>query len=404
MVEEINNGVEEEIKNEVEESTVDQDAQEMDDLELKSFSVGNIVKGTVTKIEDKHALVDVGFKVDGIVPISELSSLHIEKVGDVLSEGEEVELKVIRVSEDELVLSKKAVLADQAWDDLENKFENNETFEVQIAAVVKGGLVVDLGVRGFIPASLVERHFVEDFSDYEGRTIEVKIIELDREKNKLILSHRAVLDERADQTKQETLASLQPGQVVEGTVQRLTDFGVFVDIGGVDGLVHISQLAHYRVETPSEVVSEGDQVKVKVLSVDRDNERISLSIKETQPGPWEGIEEKVSTGDVVEGTVKRLVSFGAFVEVFPGVEGLVHISEIANHHIGTPGEVLSEGETVEARVLDVNPQEKRISLSIRDLQSDAAPADSFHSTGNDNDDVGGFSLGDMIGDQLKKYK
>lgn len=404
LVEEINNSVEEEIKSEVEETTDGQDTKEMDDLELKSFAVGNVAKGTVTKIEDKHALVDVGFKVDGIVPISELSSLHIEKVGDVLSEGDEIELKVIRVSEDELVLSKKAVLADQAWDELEGKFDGHETFEVQIAAVVKGGLVVDLGVRGFIPASLVERHFVEDFSDYEGRTIEVKIIELDREKNKLILSHRAVLDENAEHTKQETLASLQPGQVVEGTVQRLTDFGVFVDIGGVDGLVHISQLAHYRVETPSEVVNEGDHVKVKVLSVDRDNERISLSIKETQPGPWEGIAEKVSPGDVVEGTVKRLVSFGAFVEVFPGVEGLVHISEIANHHIGTPGEVLSEGENVEAKVLDVNPQEKRISLSIRDLQSDSETSESMHSTANDSDDGGGFSLGDMIGDQLKKYK
>ncbi|HET7578570.1 MAG TPA: 30S ribosomal protein S1 [Bacillales bacterium] len=373
----------------------------MSDLELKSFSVGESVTGTVTKIEDKHALVDVGFKVDGIVPISELSSLHIEKVGDVLSEGDEVELKVIRVSEDELVLSKKAVAADQAWDDLEAKYEAGETFNVQIAAVVKGGLVVDLGVRGFIPASLVERHYVEDFSEYEGREIEVKIIELDREKNKLILSHRAVLDERAENAKQETLASLEPGQVVEGTVQRLTDFGVFVDIGGVDGLVHISQLAHYRVETPSEVVNEGDAVNVKVLSIDRDSERISLSIKETQPGPWEGIEEKVSAGEVVEGTVKRLVSFGAFVEVFPGVEGLVHISEISNHHIGTPDEVLSEGETVNARVLDVNPDEKRISLSIRDLERDDEGTESLRQT---DDSEGGFSLGDMIGDQLKKYK
>ncbi|HET7656724.1 MAG TPA: 30S ribosomal protein S1 [Bacillales bacterium] len=376
----------------------------MGDLDLKSFSVGDVVKGTVTKIEDKHALVDVGFKVDGIVPISELSSLHIEKVGDMLSEGDEVELKVIRASEDELVLSKKAVLADQAWDELEEKFQNGEKFEVEVAAVVKGGLVVDLGVRGFIPASLVERHFVEDFSDYQGKTIEVKIIELDREKNKLILSHRAVLDERAEEAKQNTLDSLAPGEVVEGTVQRLTDFGVFVDIGGVDGLVHISQLAHYRVETPSEVVSEGDRVQVKVLSIDRDNERISLSIKETQPGPWEGVEQKVSPGDVVEGTVKRLVSFGAFVEVFPGVEGLVHISEISHQHIGTPGEVLSEGEQVEARVLDVNPNEKRISLSIRDLQKNEQSHDSLNTQLGDSDDGGGFSLGDMIGDQLKKYK
>ncbi|HEX6923382.1 MAG TPA: 30S ribosomal protein S1 [Bacillales bacterium] len=376
----------------------------MNDVELKSFSEGEVVNGTVTKIEEKHALVDVGFKVDGIVPISELSSLHIEKVSDVLSEGDELELKVIRVSEDELILSKKAVQADKAWDELEQKYENSETFDVEIAAVVKGGLVVDLGVRGFIPASLVERHYVEDFSGYEGQTVEVKIVELDRGKNKLILSHRAVLDERAETAKHETLDSLQPGETVEGTVQRLTDFGVFVDIGGVDGLVHISQLAHYRVETPSEVVSEGDKVQVKILSVDRDNERISLSIKETQPGPWEGIEDKINTGEVIEGTVKRLVSFGAFVEVLPGVEGLVHISEISNHHIGTPDEVLSEGEMVEARVLDVNPDEKRVSLSIRDLQRNTEIPDQSTLQGDDEEDSGGFSVGDMIGDQLKKYK
>ncbi|HET7629246.1 MAG TPA: 30S ribosomal protein S1 [Bacillales bacterium] len=373
------------------------------EIEMKSFAVGDVVKGTVTKIEEKHALVDVGFKVDGIVPISELSSLHIEKVSDVLSEGDELDLKVIRVSEEELVLSKKAVLADQAWDALEEKYENGETLEVEVADVVKGGLVVDLGVRGFIPASLVERHYVEDFSDYKGKTIEVKIVELNREKNKLILSHRAVLDERAEAAKQATLDALQPGEVVEGTVQRLTDFGVFVDIGGVDGLVHISQLAHYRVEKPSDVVSEGDQVKVKVLSVDRDNERISLSIKETQPGPWEGLRDKISPGDTIEGTVKRLVSFGAFVEVFPGVEGLVHISEISNRHIATPDEVLTEGETVQAKVLDVNPDEKRVSLSMRSLEKDEPLYDS---TGDQDsgDDGGGFSLGDMIGDQLKKYK
>ncbi|HEX7065444.1 MAG TPA: S1 RNA-binding domain-containing protein, partial [Bacillales bacterium] len=241
------------------------------------------------------------------------------------------------------------------------------------------------------------------FSDYEGKTVEVKIVELDREKNKLILSHRAVLDERAETAKQKTLESLQPGEIVEGTVQRLTDFGVFVDIGGVDGLVHISQLAHYRVETPSEVVNEGETVKVKVLSVDRDNERISLSIKETQPGPWEGIEQKISAGEVIEGTVKRLVSFGAFVEVLPGVEGLVHISEISNHHIGTPNEVLSEGESVKARVLDVNAGEKRVSLSIRDLERESEVPEQQGSQ-EDEEDSGGFSLGDMIGDQLKKYK
>lgn len=372
--------------------------------EVNTFSEGDLVKGKVTKVEDKHALVDVGFKVDGIIPISELSSLHIEKVSDILNENDEIELKVIKVSEDELVLSKRAVEAEKAWDALEEKYNNNETFEVKVADVVKGGLVVDLGVRGFIPASLVERHYVEDFSDYKDRDLAVKIVELDRENNKLILSHRAVLDEEADEKKQETLSGIQPGDVVEGTVQRLADFGVFVDIGGVDGLVHISQLAHHRVEKPSDVVQEGETVSVKVLSVDRDNERISLSIKETLPGPWEEIEGKVSTGDTVEGVVKRLVTFGAFVEVAPGVEGLVHISEISNRHIGTPQEELTEGETVKAKVLDVNISDKRISLSIRALQDGEQQQEQQTAQTEQDDDGSGFSLADMVGDQLKKYK
>lgn len=373
--------------------------------EMKSFSVGDVVSGKVTKVEDKQAFVDVGFKVDGIIPISELSSLHVEKVSDVLSEGDELELKVLKVEDDELILSKRAVQAEKAWETLQAALDSGEVIEAEVADVVKGGLVVDLGVRGFIPASLVERHYVEDFSDYKGRTLRLKVVELDKEANKLILSQRAVLDEEVEAKKKEVLASLQPGDVVEGTVQRLTDFGAFVDVGGVDGLVHISQLAHHRVETPAEVVKEGDAVKVKVLSVDPDSERVSLSIKETLPGPWEQVEGTIQPGDVIEGTVKRLVSFGAFVEVAPGVEGLVHISQIANRHIGTPGEVLSEGEHVQAKVLDVNISEKRISLSIRELLDDAGSNQSdrevYEST---NEESSGFSLGDMIGDELKKYK
>ncbi|WEG11391.1 30S ribosomal protein S1 [Pullulanibacillus sp. KACC 23026] len=370
---------------------------------FNELSLGDVVKGKVTKVEDKRALVDVGYKVDGILPISELSSLHVEKVEDVLSVDDEVTLKVTKLDEDELILSKKEVEADQAWDDLVANYENGDTLTVTIADVVKGGLVVDLGVRGFIPASLVERHFVEDFSDYKGQTMDVKIIELDREKRKVILSHRAVLDEKAELAKQDVLQNLKEGDIVEGTVQRLTSFGAFVDIGGVDGLVHISQLAHYRVETPSEIVSEGDQVKVKILAVDRDNERISLSIKATQPGPWEEAAEKLKAGDVVEGTVKRLVPFGAFVEILPGVEGLVHISEISHEHIGTPQEVLEEGQQVQVKVLDVNQRDKRVSLSIRELLEPAQP-EPIETYQSDEPSGTGFSLGDVIGDQLKKYK
>ncbi|WLR53116.1 30S ribosomal protein S1 [Bacillus tianshenii] len=378
-------------------------AEEMNQVSENTFEVGSTVTGKVTKVEDKQVLVDVGYKTDGIVPISELSSLHIEKAGDAVSEGDELTLQVKKVDDDEIVLSKRAVDAEKAWVDLEEKFENNEVFEAEVKDVVKGGLVVDLGVRGFIPASLVERHYVEDFSDYKGRSLTLKVVELDKEKNRVILSHRAVLEDELDQKKQETLESLHEGQVLDGTVQRLTDFGAFVDIGGLDGLVHISQLAHHHVETPSEVVEEGQKVKVKVLGVDQDNERISLSIKETLPGPWENVDENVQPGSVLEGTVKRLVSFGAFVEVLPGVEGLVHISQIANRHIGTPHEVLEEGQTVKVKVLDVSQSDKRISLSIRELE-EKAPQEDYSSYQQDDEPSSGFQLGDILGDDLKKFR
>jgi small subunit ribosomal protein S1 len=373
--------------------------------EMKSLAVGDVVTVKVTRVEDKQALVDVGFKVEGIVPISELSSLHVEKVSDLLSVDDELEMKILKLEDDELILSKRAVQAEKAWDQLRKQQENGEIITAEVAEVVKGGLVVDVGVRGFIPASLVERHFVEDFSDYKGRELRLKVEELDQENNKLILSQRAVLDAELEEKKKNVLQSLKSGDTVEGTVQRLTSFGAFVDVGGVDGLVHISQLAHHRVETPSDIVNEGDKVKVKVLSVDPDSERVSLSIKDTQPGPWEEVAGQISTGDVIEGTVKRLVSFGAFVEVAPGVEGLVHISQIANRHIGTPSEVLTEGEKVEVKVLDVNLGDKRISLSIRELlKDDTNDGDYAAYEANKEEEPSGFSLGDMIGDQLKKYK
>ncbi|MEH7802554.1 30S ribosomal protein S1, partial [Bacillus pumilus] len=300
--------------------------EEMNQIDVQVPEVGDVVKGIVSKVEDKHVNVDiVNVKQPGIIPISELSSLHVEKASDVVKDGDELELKVTKVEDDALILSKRAVDADRAWEDLEKKFETKEVFEAEVKDVVKGGLVVDIGVRGFIPASLVEAHYVEDFSDYKGKTLSLVVVELDREKNRVILSHRAVVEQEQLDKKQDFLQKLEVGSVIDGKVQRLTDFGAFVDIGGIDGLVHISQLSHAHVEKPSDVVEEGQEVQVKVLAVDRDNERISLSIKETLPGPWSQIGEKVKQGDVLEGTVQRLVSFGAFVEILPGVEGLVHI-------------------------------------------------------------------------------
>jgi small subunit ribosomal protein S1 len=377
----------------------------------QGIEVNQVLTGTVSRVDEKQALIDVGYKYDGILPISEVSSLHIEKVADVLSEGQEIQVKVIRLDQekDEMIVSKRAVDAEKAWGELQNKFESGEVFDAVIADIVKGGLVVDLGVRGFIPASHVERHFVEDFSDYKGKTLSVKVIELDQEKNKVILSHRAVLEEEANKQKQTVLDRLEPGSVIEGTVQRLTDFGAFVDVGGVDGLVHISEIAWNHVEKPSDVLKEGDKVNVKVLKVDKANERISLSIKATLQGPWEQAASQFKIGNVVKGVVKRLVSFGAFVEVAPGVEGLVHISQIANRHIGTPDEVLKEGQEVSVKILDFNPTEERMSLSIREALDEKQKRETKKEVAayqvEENTSGGmGVTIGDRMGDLLKKFK
>ncbi|MBG9909902.1 30S ribosomal protein S1 [Bacillus xiamenensis] len=380
---------------------------EMNQIDVQVPEVGDVVKGIVSKVEDKHVNVDiVNVKQPGIIPISELSSLHVEKASDVVKDGDELELKVTKVEDDALILSKRAVDADRAWEDLEKKFETKEVFEAEVKDVVKGGLVVDIGVRGFIPASLVEAHYVEDFTDYKGKTLSLVVVELDREKNRVILSHRAVVEQEQLDKKQDFLQKLEVGSVIDGKVQRLTDFGAFVDIGGIDGLVHISQLSHAHVEKPSDVVEEGQEVKVKVLAVDRDNERISLSIKETLPGPWSQIGEKVQQGDVLEGTVQRLVSFGAFVEILPDVEGLVHISQISHKHIGTPQEVLEEGQTVKVKVLDVNEDEERISLSIRELEENPEKQieEDYRQYQAKEESTSGFQLGDLIGDKLNKLK
>ncbi|GLO66456.1 MULTISPECIES: 30S ribosomal protein S1 [Oceanobacillus] len=369
---------------------------------LQTFEVGSTVTGTVVKLEDKQVLVDIGYKTEGILPIGELSSMHVEATTDVLSEGDTVSLKVKKIDDDEIILSKRAVDSETAWEDLEQKYNSGEAFETTVKEVVKGGLVVDVGVRGFIPASLVETYYVEDFSDYLNKSLKVKIADLDRSQNRVILSHRAIVEEEEKSRKNDVLQSLEPGQVIEGTVQRITNFGAFVDLGGVDGLVHISQLAHEHVEKTSDVVSEGDKIKVEVLSVDLDNERISLSHKNTLPGPWANVEKQIKAGSTIEGTVKRLVSFGAFVELLPGVEGLVHISQIANRHIGTPQEVLEIGQTVQVKVLDVSEEDQRISLSIKELEEEQE-AKEFKQYEKD-DDQSGFQLGDFIGDKLDKYK
>jgi len=343
---------------------------------VMTLKKGTTVKGKIVKVDNDQAYVDIGYKYDGIIPIRELSSLQLNNAADAVQIGQEVELKVLSINDgkETLLLSKRVVDGEKAWDELQQKLDSKEIIEATVADVVKGGLVVDIGLRGFIPASMVERHFVEDFSDYKGRTLRLRVKELDREKNKVILSQKDVLDEEFEANKKNIISGLSVGQELDGTVQRLTQFGAFIDIGGIDGLVHISEMAWHHVEKPSDVVKEGDKVRVHILKLDPQNERISLSIKATQPGPWQSLGSEFEIGAIVTGTVKRLVGFGAFVEVASGVEGLVHISQIAHRHIGTPHEVLKEGQEVQVKILDLNPDEKRISLSIKETEEAPAAA------------------------------
>lgn len=369
----------------------------------QTFNEGDIVKGIAAQVDEKAVSVSIpGAPFDGIVPISELSSLHIEKASDVISVGDELELMITKVEEENFVLSKRKVDALKAWDTLEQQFAAAEIFEAEVKDIVKGGLVVDLGVRGFVPASLVEDYFVDDFEGYKGKSLSFKIVELDKDKNRLILSHRAVVEAEKASQKKNVINQIKAGEVLDGKVQRLASFGAFIDLGGIDGLVHISQVSHEHVSDVSEVLAEGQDVKVKVLSVDPENERISLSIKETIPGPWSSIEERAAKGTILDGRVKRLTSFGAFVEVFLGVEGLVHISQIAHKHINTPHEALKEGQEVQVKVLDVNANEGRLALSIKELLENPEAEEVIdYELPEENT---GFSFGDVIGDKLKNFK
>lgn len=398
------------------------EAATQDELDsFVSLKKGDTVKGTIVKLEDNQAYVSIGYKYDGVIPVRELSSVQVDNISEAVEVGQEVECKVVSIDDEKekLVLSKRAIDSENAWEQLVKYQESGEVFEVVVSDVVKGGVVADVGVRGFIPASMVERHFVEDFSDYKGKTLRVVVKELDREANKVILSQKDVLDAEHEVNKQKVIAELTEGQQIEGTVQRLTQFGAFVDVGGVDGLVHVSEIAWSHVDKPSDVLSEGEKVNVKVLKVDPEKGKISLSIKAAQPGPWETATEQFNTGDIVTGVVKRLVQFGAFVEIAPGVEGLVHISQISHKHIGTPHEVLKEGQEVQVKILELNSAEQRASLSIKETEeapADAAPraekSRKSHAPREviDNPNVSmsneglSVTLGDLFGDKLSKFK
>ncbi|MFV0560869.1 MAG: 30S ribosomal protein S1 [Enterococcus sp.] len=396
---------------EFDQNQVENGNESMEDV-LNSFqeiNIGDVVKGEVLAIEDKQAIVGIqGAGVEGVVPAKELSTLPVEDINDVVHVGDVLDLVVIStIGKDKengsYLLSKRRLDAKKVWEEIEQDFRDGKIIEAPVTTVVKGGLVVDVGVRGFVPASMVEDHFVADFSEYKGKTLRFKIIEIEPSENRLILSHKAVVEGEKEVKKAETLSKITEGEVLEGTVARLTDFGAFVDLGGIDGLVHVSEISHGHVAKPSDALEVGQTVKVKVLSVNPEQERVSLSIKDTLPGPWTDIETKAPAGAVLEGTVKRLTSFGAFVEVFPGVEGLVHISQISHKHIATPHELLHEGDEVKVKVLEVNPTEHRIALSLKALEekpeSEEEPKNvEAYELPEENT---GFTMGDILGDALK---
>lgn len=377
---------------------------------VKTVEVGDVVKGEILAFDDqKQVIVGIeGTGVEGVVPARELTSGVDEGAYKV---GDELDLVVIsKIGSDKeggsFLLSQRRLAARKVWDDIEKKFEAGETIKAPVTQVVKGGLVVDAGVRGFIPASMVSDHFVEDLNQYKGQELELKIVELEPSENRLILSHKEIVQQEREANKKAVLDKLGVGDVVEGKVARLTNFGAFIDLGGVDGLVHVSEISFERVGKPSDVLKVGQDVKVKVLAVDPEKDRISLSIKQTLPQPWDNITEKVAEGDVLEGTVKRLTSFGAFVEVFPGVEGLVHISQISHKHIATPNEVLASGEKVKVKVLNVNAEEHRLALSIKALQEKPAAEKKQEAPVEEEkveipEEDTGFTMADLVGDELK---
>ena len=374
---------------------------------VKPVKVGDVVKGEVLAFDDKKQVI-VGIEgtgVEGVVPARELS-VKADEIEDNIKVGDVLDLVVIsKIGSDKeggsYLLSQRRLEARKVWDEIEKKFEAGETLTVPVTQIVKGGLVVDAGVRGFVPASMVSDHFVEDFNQYKGQELELKIVEIEPSENRLILSHKEIVQQEREAKKQEVMSQLAAGDVLDGKVARLTNFGAFIDLGGVDGLVHVSEISYERVGKPSDVLKVGEDVKVKVLAVDPEKDRISLSIKQTLPQPWDDIEEKVAEGDVLDGKVKRLTSFGAFVEVFPGVEGLV-----SHKHIATPNEVLTSGQDVKVKVLNVNGEDRRLALSIKALQEKPA-ADKKEVEVVEEEHVEipeedtGFTLGDLVGDDLK---
>ena len=342
---------------------------------MVSFDEGDVVNGKVVRIDKDEVLVDIGYKAEGVIPSNELSIRKSVNPAEEVELGEEVDALVLTKEDAEgrLILSKKRARFEKAWRRIEVAADSGEPVEGSVIEVVKGGLILDLGVRGFLPASLVDIRRVHNLDEFMGQTLECKVIELNRSRNNVVLSRRAVLEEERKEVREQILGKLEPGLIVEGKISNIVDFGAFVDLDGIDGLIHISELSWSHVNHPSEVVAIGDTVRIKVLDIDRDRQRISLGLKQTQEDPWQRVISTHRPGDVLEGTVTKVVAFGAFVEILPGVEGLVHISELADHHVENPSEVVEPGAKLNVKILEIDEDRRRLSLSIKRVENQNMP-------------------------------
>jgi small subunit ribosomal protein S1 len=337
------------------------------DETIKYFNDGDIVSGTIVKVDRDEVLLDIGYKTEGVIPSRELSIKHDVDPNEVVSVGDEIEALVLQKEDKEgrLILSKKRAQYERAWGTIEKIKEEDGIVTGTVIEVVKGGLILDIGLRGFLPASLVEMRRVRDLQPYVGKQIEAKIIELDKNRNNVVLSRRAWLEQTQSEVRQTFLQTLQKGQVRSGVVSSIVNFGAFVDLGGVDGLVHVSELSWKHIDHPGEVVEVGQEVTVEVLDVDMDRERVSLSLKATQEDPWQQFARTHAIGQVVPGKVTKLVPFGAFVRVDEGIEGLVHISELAERHVEIPEQVVQVNDPIFVKVIDIDLERRRISLSLK---------------------------------------
>lgn len=342
---------------------------------LKDFGDGDIMEGTVVRIDRDEVLVDIGYKSEGVIPSKELSIRHDVDPGEVVKVGDHIEALVLQKEDKEgrLILSKKRAQYERAWGRIEETMVAGGTIHGPVIEVVKGGLILDIGLRGFLPASLVDLRRVRDLLPFVGQELECKIIELDRNRNNVVLSRRAFLEESQSEGRKKFLENLEKGERRTGTVSSIVNFGAFVDLGGVDGLVHVSELSWKHVDHPGEVVTVGEDVEVEVLDVDLERERVSLSLKATQEDPWKEFERKYQAGEIIDGEVTKIVPFGAFVRVAQGIEGLVHISEISEEHVESPEAVINVGDQVRVKVVDVDVQRRRISLSIKQVSAGPAP-------------------------------